>query len=317
MVSPDSSREQWVATQINLGALLSMLGELSGDEAVLHEAAEALVSAISRIADREQWGTIQLNLTSVLIELAERGDTQALRDAWDASRMAAANLDPRSNAEHWAQANLARAYTLRLLHQFNDPDLEEVMGLRGRVLQEALSAIEQALSAVSVSSAPDTWAAAQLERGIFYSVLGDSVVADPSRTPLRRRCYELAINSYTSALQVIGEQSAPAKWSDAQNDLGLAYLGLARMGDAPGVQLSIQSFQNALRYRTRDRSPGRWAETQANLAFALEVRSTRTQSSILPALEAAQFALEGFTQVNNQRGMRMANDMIERYVRPD
>ena len=83
---------------------------------------------------------------------------------------------------------------------------------------------------------------------------------------------ELAIASYTAALEVRTRHAFPEDWAMTQNNLGEAYRERIRGEKAQNIELAIASYTNALSVYTRDAFPQDWAMTQNNLAIAYNNR---------------------------------------------
>jgi CHAT domain-containing protein len=83
---------------------------------------------------------------------------------------------------------------------------------------------------------------------------------------------EMAIASYTAALEVRTRDAFPQDWARMQNNLATAYGNRIRGEKAENIESAIASCTAALSVRTRDAFPEKWAQTQNNLANAYSER---------------------------------------------
>jgi tetratricopeptide (TPR) repeat protein len=99
----------WAGTQTNLGNVLQVLGQRSGDEATLQRAVDAYEAALTvrnRDAAPVDWANTQNNLGVVLSVLGERsGEVETQQRAVDAHEAALAMFEA---VGHTAYADSAR-----------------------------------------------------------------------------------------------------------------------------------------------------------------------------------------------------------------
>ncbi|MCL1465090.1 CHAT domain-containing protein, partial [Argonema galeatum] len=108
---------------------------------------------------------------------------------------------------------------------------------------------------------------------------------------------ELAIASYTAALQVYTREAFPQQWATTQNNLGNAYSNRIREDRADNIEKAIASYTAALQVYTREAFPQDWAMTQNNLgaAYSDRIRSDRADNIEL-AIASYTAALQVYTR---------------------
>jgi len=91
---------------------------------------------------------------------------------------------------------------------------------------------------------------------------------------------EMAIASYTNALEVHTRDAFPEDWAMTQNNLAAAYSDRIRGEKAQNIEMAIAFYTAALEVRTREAFPQDWAMTQNNLATAYleRIRGEKAQN---------------------------------------
>lgn len=114
---------------------------------------------------------------------------------------------------------------------------------------------------------------------------------------LNKSQFEKAIDEYNEAVK-LSYNKFPYEYASAQNNLGGAYVSLARIRDAEvNAQNAIYAFQEALEFFTIGKYPYEYAQTQNNLGGAYNTLSIvrDKEKNVQNAIDAFQKALEVFT----------------------
>jgi tetratricopeptide (TPR) repeat protein len=282
--------------QNNLGNTLLTLGERETGSQKLGEAAESYRAALTQwTRDRFplDWATVQDHLGYALqLAGSRRSGTDLLVSAVAAHRNALEELNREEVPMYWAQAqnNLgsalkilgerqscielleeaASAYRLALEERvFKEQPLawaEAKNNLGGVLLEIAdrsgnLVGIEEAVTILRESLEVRTQAAAPMAFASSKNNLGPALVrlGEFKNEP---RYFKEAID----ALNVWTRESTPTRWAIAQQNLGDAYMSMARNEKSVAVAEEAHgAYELALSERHRDREPLHWAGTQAAL----------------------------------------------------
>lgn len=110
-----------------------------------------------------------------------------------------------------------------------------------------------------------------------------------------RRPLTDAVDEYYSALQLVGQASAPHVWASANLNLGTAYLTMPMVeaSDQLRAGIAMQALRASLEVFTQEDFPQEWASAQMNLANALVYTpSTHQGDNIVEAVERYEEVLE-------------------------
>ncbi|WP_200954697.1 MULTISPECIES: hypothetical protein [unclassified Nocardioides] len=154
--------------------------------------------------------------------------------------------------------------------------------LRGADPINELGAVLKVLQGTDV---PVARAELHLQRGLCLHEL-----AATGRRPLTD-----AVDEYYSALQLVGQASAPQVWASANLNLGTAYLTMPMVeaSDQLRAGIAMQALRGALEVFTQEDFPQEWASAQMNLANALVYTpSTHQGDNIVEAVERYEEVLE-------------------------
>ena len=108
---------------------------------------------------------------------------------------------------------------------------------------------------------------------------------------------ELAIASFTNALEVYSREAFPEYWAGTHNNLAGAYYSRIRGERAENIEQAIASYTAALEVYTRHAFPEQWAMAQNNLAaaYSYRIRGERAEN-IEQAIAFYTAALEVYTR---------------------
>lgn len=111
--------------------------------------------------------------------------------------------------------------------------------------------------------------------------------------------YQVAANSYRTALEGLSSDNDPIEWAMTQKHLGAVLQALAdRTSDPETIGAAANVFRSALRVLTRQEHPFEWASVQYRLGqvlYRLDLKSGETDF-LKEALTAFQSALHVFTR---------------------
>ncbi len=125
----------------------------------------------------------------------------------------------------------------------------------------------------------------------------------------------IAIEAFTSALQVYTAAESPQAWATIHFLLGTAYVKLAQFSDNPKEEIenAIQAYTNALRVYTEVERPQNWAMTTNNLGTAyrdLAPFSENPKQQIEKAIGAYTNALRVYTEAELPQDYAMTNSNL-------
>lgn len=148
--------------------------------------------------------------------------------------------------------------------------LGKVLGALGqrqrgtRLLEQAVSAFECALSVRSRARAQLDWAETQNSLGTTLCILAQRR-ADTAML-------EKSVQAFQSALEERNRDRAPREWAVTQSNLAAALLALGqRKHDRTLLKHASEACKNVLQVWTRARMPLEWAATMDNLGTALRL----------------------------------------------
>ena len=83
---------------------------------------------------------------------------------------------------------------------------------------------------------------------------------------------EQAIRHHEQEFLIHSRQHFPARWAEAQHNLGVVYSRRIRGDRADNLERAIEYFRGALEVRTREALPAYWSQTQDLLGGAYQDR---------------------------------------------
>lgn len=152
-------------------------------------------------------------------------------------------------------------------------------------LQQAIAALQAALSVRSRDHTPLDWAATQNSLGNTLGVLAQRC-ADTEKL-------EQAVAALHCALEVRSREDTPLDWAVTQNNLAAALLALGqRKQDKTLLKQATDAYKQVLTVWTRARVPQDWATTMHNLGTALRLlgehrKGPRTLEQAVAAYKSA------------------------------
>ena len=270
-------------TQINLGSTLLELSRGQSQteaQANLNEAIEVFRKSeaiFTELAFPSQWAGIQNNLGLVLCDLGQRSSYKESGDHLRKSiqyfnqslKVYARDRFPRQ----WGmvQNNVGISW-YQLSKQVGD---EEKIGC----LEKAKQAWSDALKISTVNDDPVSWARTQNNFGNALRNIGMTKEGQEGTHML-----DEAVAAYRSALTVRTKEAFPTEHAMTQSNLGIALTEIARRSilEGPGkrleeVEAAVASFRAALQIYEQFSFLYEWAETTCNLAYALDLGSSKTE----------------------------------------
>jgi len=147
-----------------------------------------------------------------------------------------------------------------------------------RVLGEAVSAYQRALSVLTRESRPQEWATTQHNLG--YALQAQGALA---KGPEAIRLLGESVAAYGQALSIRTREQLPWQWAITQNDLGNALQGQGTRAEGREARRLLgeaaTAYTEALLVFTRENLPQDWAMTQHNLGSALHEQGTRADGT--------------------------------------
>jgi tetratricopeptide (TPR) repeat protein len=145
---------------------------------------------------------------------------------------------------------------------------------QNKPLEEAVTALQEALKELTRERVPLDWAGTQNNLGIALRILGE-------RESGTARLEE-AVKAYQESLKERTRERAPQDWAMTQNSLGNALLRLGeRESGTARLEEAVKAFQEALKEFSREWVPRDWAMTQNNLGNALLRLGERESGTVL------------------------------------
>lgn len=140
-------------------------------------------------------------------------------------------------------------------------------GDRKKNLEQAIKCLDTASIVYSNElKLPEKWAHSQYNLGRFY----DDLISICDNVQERAENWEMQIEHYNNALQIITEFNNPQQWAHAQWQLGKAYGYRIKGNSAENLKMAIACHNNALRFFNREEYPEQWASLQNNLSRILK-----------------------------------------------
>jgi hypothetical protein len=192
VLSPRSDPWDWARANVGLGIALDTQGERGGNEPLLR--AEDALSAALTVFTRERyprdWAGAQVNLANVRGKLGARGNRVALARAIEGYQQALTYYTRERTPMNWALTKVALAYTLL-----------ETQGQGLEVRRRAVSALDDALTVLSIDNNPMYWASAHNLLGVASEADGDA--GDRSAYADALEHFQLALGAYQRANLVV------------------------------------------------------------------------------------------------------------------
>ncbi len=246
------------------GNALSELAVHKNDRTAFTAAVEAFglagkVPSISALTKAR----IETSVADLKAEFGESdADPRTMQEAVEAYR-AALELYKTHGApnEAWARVELGLTTALVYLS-----DREQGMDS----LDEALDAINDAISITDKAERPLQWAQAQSTLGNVLRLMGDHT-GDASS-------YKQAVAAQQAAVAALDRDKTPLDWATAQANLGAALMRIGESEDGTRtIDTAIAAFEAAIEARPRDKVPAEWAANEDNLGSAYSTRGGKTQ----------------------------------------
>jgi tetratricopeptide (TPR) repeat protein len=253
----ESSPRDWAGVQVNLGNVLSSLGQRERDREKLEDAAKAYREALQELSrDREpsMWAMAETNLGDALETLGDvESDPARLKEAVAAYGEALKVYDRERAPLDWARTKFNLGKALRALGE-QEKSTER--------LAQAVSAYRESLSERTRERSPEGWAITQ--NGLANTLL--SLGERENGTAHLRQ----AVDAYRELLKVWTRERYPFGWSETQDRLGNALLMLGeRESGTAELEGAVAAFNETLRERTRERIPSLWAVSTGRQGVAL------------------------------------------------
>lgn len=255
----------WAETQERLGLTLAGLASLSGEPALLDEAAGCYRAALDDLR-REQakplWRRLQTHLGTLALQKGEATQDHALIEEAVAALTAARSVidaaDDPQNAVH-LEYNLARALAAEGQHSGSIANLEA-----------AFNGFQTVSKSWTRESHPDIWADVQDRSGTVLRLMGQSY-----REPV---VLEEAIAAFDRALEIRLPGSAPKLWAMTAANRAETLLRLAeRQRDLPMAQQALGELMKVVEALRAAGCAPEAAEMQKRLVTAGQAAATLAQ----------------------------------------
>ena len=173
-----------------------------------------------------------------------------------------------------------------------------------KIYEGLIEALELSLAGASVNR-DQAWAETQNKLGNILAALGQQ----------RRdaELFEKAIQCFSHALEVLGQEASPVEWAATQYNLGTVNQALGRLLEAAKpLKVAVDAYTNALLVWSKDEYPEDWMFTMHQLGTTLHThgkllkgnrqfqKSVVAYKNALSVLEADNYALE-LTATHNNR----------------
>ena len=173
-----------------------------------------------------------------------------------------------------------------------------------KIYEGLIEALELSLAGASVNR-DQAWAETQNKLGNILAALGQQ----------RRdaELFEKAIQCFSRALEVLGQEASPVEWAATQYNLGTVNQALGRLLEAAKpLKVAVDAYTNALLVWSKDEYPEDWMFTMHQLGTTLHThgkllkgnrqfqKSVVAYKNALSVLEADNYALE-LTATHNNR----------------
>lgn len=172
-----------------------------------------------------------------------------------------------SNAIEMMSEDLAASAVLDTMGTTPDNFLQtrgdfEQQRFSSNILESARDVLEQSLTNESRDQEPLAWAEIQNNIG--------NVLAASAQQMQDEALYEKAIQSFSSALEVLDQETSAMQWAATQYNLGTASQALGRqLGDAKLLKQATDAYTDALLVWTKDKMPMEWGATMHRLGASL------------------------------------------------
>lgn len=244
-------------TRLNRALQLSTLGRMTGDVAMLEEAAEILHPLLNKQVDgldSSELTTLRITLANAYRYLGDvRNDRDAFKRAITLFKEAVGDINPGTDPVDWARTtyNLGAA-RFEYGDRFND--IAEIW--------KAVADYELVLAIYTPEAYPEDWIRSTVNLGMAFAIIGDH---QQDQTMLKH-----AEATLKGILENIDRDAIPIVWARANKSLGRTYSELGDLQNDPDSSRNAVRFSRlALEEFTRDNSPKVWAATQNQLGSAL------------------------------------------------
>ena len=268
---------EWATIKINLGNVLSTLGERENGTTRLEEAVAAYRAGLEELTRKLapfEWALTQNDLGLALSKLGEQETGTTLLEEAVAVYLAALEEQPRERMPlEWA------------LTQNNLGGVLSTLGERKNstaLLEVAVATYRAALEERTRERVPLDWAATENNLGAALWML--------SKRENNIGLLEEVVSAYRAALEEQTRERKPLAWATTQFNLGLALktLGERESGTAQ-LEEAVTAYHAALEEQARDQVPLQWARTQNNLGNALQMLGERESGTARLEEAAAAF----------------------------
>jgi tetratricopeptide (TPR) repeat protein len=279
--------DYWALAQNNIGATLTELGKLEGNQEVLLEAIDALGKALEVRAIEHSpiaWAQTQLNMGNALMHFGRLArNSEHTRQAINAFLGAQEIFSRDPHGDLCALGNLGDAF-MQLRDQTGDDTH----------LVSASDAYRKALEIETRERQPQFWGRSQVRLGIVFLERAKLQEDEPVGY------VEEAIQAFRNALLEITYQRLPFDYLLAKRHLGLALLKLARLTDRIDcLREAVVVFQATAGEDIIDFREHNWAEAQRLLGHALAVLGmvSRNRTQLDDSISAYRAAYEVFASL--------------------
>jgi tetratricopeptide (TPR) repeat protein len=210
VLTREADPTNWAQTQNNLGNayLYRIRGERAENLEQAIAAYEQALQVRTREADPTNWAMTQNNLGAAYGDRIRGERAENLEQAIAAYELALQVSTREADPTNWAltQNNLGNAYA------------DRIRGERAENLEQAIAAYEQALQVRTREADPTNWAQTTYNLALVYAVQAEMAhqTGDQMRCSAHRA---LALETMQATLAVYTEQSFPADYADAQQQL--------------------------------------------------------------------------------------------------
>jgi tetratricopeptide (TPR) repeat protein len=279
-VSHDEAPLQWAMVQNQLGRVLTLLGEVKDDPALLEQAVLAHRAALEERVPLER-SFIQQDLAFALMLSGEKGQgTEALKEAVAIYRAALKGLNRERMPIDWASVRHDMGVALAALgERKEDPAL----------MQEAITAFRSAMEEFTRERLPFIWGMGQHNIG---RTLGKLAIMERNPALLAQ-----AAEAFRAALEERTRERKPFDWAETQSGLAFMLYGLGELnGDPAFLEQAAEAYRAAMEVQTREADPQAWALLQTSLGGVLMslAEAEAGAARLEQAVEAFQSALAVF-----------------------
>lgn len=154
------------------------------------------------------------------------------------------------------------AVSLAELHVTAGAMFQEMSEAAPRLMKAAIDHYLEALSLITIDTAPETFAIANANLGLAYLTTPMNEASDLLRTGI-------AVQSMRDALKVFTAETHPERWASTQLNLANALVYMPSKHQAENIAEAIELYEDVLALRDRNRDPQGRARVLANQGNAL------------------------------------------------